>query len=145
MYDHQGILRATPKQDFAMSQWRSPSWNKNKVGSQRATRRGQPVMLHADMQLPVLESCYVNHVHDVNKTAVSDPTAAECLVEFTAAASQLTAACYRVVTEIYSTLMAIAHLATQAGKLTWTLGYFTMVVGKCLYSMGKGFWAAMAV
>jgi hypothetical protein len=97
------------------------------------------MMLHADMQLPVLEGCQANHVHDVNKTAVSDSTAAECLEELTAAALQLAAACYRVVTEMYSTVMAIAHLAVEAGKLTWTLGYFTMVVGKCLYSMGKSF------
>jgi uncharacterized iron-regulated membrane protein len=123
MYDHQEILRATPKQDFTMSQWRSQSSNKNRTSSQRATKRGQPVMLHADMQLPVLEGCQANHVHDVNKTAVSDSTAAECLEELTAAALQLAAACYRVVTEMYSTVMAIAHLAVEAGKLTWTLGY----------------------
>jgi hypothetical protein len=145
MYDQQEFLRATPKRDLTMSQWRSPFSNKNKVSSQRATKRGQPVMLHADMQLPVLESCHTNHDHDLKKAAMSDSSVVECLEELMDTALQLAAGCYRVVTEMYSTLMAIAHLALQAGKLTWTLGYLTMVAGKCFYSMGKGFWAAMAV
>jgi hypothetical protein len=147
MHHQQNSRAATAKRDITTAQWHSTAENKKKVNPLRATKRGKAAVQYTGTQhlLTGNQIHSANHVHYEDKTARSNIAAAEYSEEIAATTRQLVAECDRMVTEMYNTLMAVAQLTVQAGKLTWTLGCLAMVVGRCSYSMGKTFWAAMAV
>jgi hypothetical protein len=138
---HQQTTRAgTAKREITTAQWHSTVENKNKINPLRTTKRGKAAVQHTGTRhlLTENQSHRASHVHHVDKTARGNMAAAEYPEEIEAATRQLVAECDRVVTEMYNTPMAVVDVTVEADKLAWTLGCLTMLVGRGLYSIGKG-------